>query len=52
MIILINAHLYLIPTGAPPDYFSIISQIQDLRAENSNHFVFLRKAGLVLLNTG
>ena len=38
--------------GAPPDYFSLFEQIQELRAENTNHFVFLRKAGYVLLSTG
>ena len=38
--------------GAPPDYFSIFEQIQELRAENTNYFVFLRKAGFVLLSTG
>lgn len=43
--------IYL-PTGAPPDYFSLFEQIQELRAENTNHFVFLRKAGYVLLSTG
>ena len=41
-----------LPIGAPPDYFSIFEQIQELRAENTNHFVFFRKAGFVLLSTG
>ena len=41
-----------LPTGAPPDYFSLFEQIQELRAENTNHLVFLRKAGYVLLSTG
>ena len=41
-----------LPVGAPPDYVSLFGQIQELRAENTNTLVFLRKAGYVLLSTG